>query len=71
VITDLPDEAFTEPWQARLFAIAQVACRSKDQPRDAYRDRLKTALAAQPDRPTSHSWKGAPEQLTGCSPSSS
>jgi hypothetical protein len=71
VITDLPDEAFTEPWQARLFAMAQVACRSMDQPWEAFRDRLKAAIAEQPDRPYYDSWMVALEQLTGCSPSSS
>lgn len=69
MITDLPDEAFTEPWQARLFAMAQVASRSMDQPWDAFRDRLKAAIADQPDRPYYDSWMVALEQLTGCSPS--
>jgi hypothetical protein len=51
-----------------LFAMAQVACRSMDQPWDAFRDRLKAAIADQPDRPYYDSWMVALEQLTGCSP---
>jgi Nitrile hydratase beta subunit, N-terminal len=55
-------------WQARLFAMAQVACRSMNQPWDAFRDRLKAAIAEQPERPYYDSWMVALEQLTGCSP---
>jgi hypothetical protein len=40
-----------------------------DQPWDAFRDRLKAAIAEQPDRPYYDSWMVALEQLTDCSPS--
>jgi hypothetical protein len=67
-ITDLPDEAFTEPWQARLFAMALVACDRMGLPWDAFRDRLKAAVAEDPERPYFESWMAALENLTGCSP---
>jgi hypothetical protein len=38
-----------------------------DQPWDAFRDRLKAAIADHPDRPYYDSWMVALEQLTGCS----
>jgi hypothetical protein len=67
VIRDLPDEAFTEPWQARVFAMAQVACEQMGLPLDAFRDRLKAAIAEQPNRPYYDSWTTALEDLTGVS----
>jgi len=68
VIRDLADEAFTEPWQARVFAMAQVACERMGLPWDAFRDRLKAAIAEHPDRPYYESWTAALEELTGCAP---
>jgi Nitrile hydratase beta subunit len=65
---DPPDQAFTEPWQARVFAMAQVACERMDLPWDAFRDRLKAAIAEQPDRSYFESWTAALEELTGCAP---
>jgi hypothetical protein len=64
MITDLPDQAFTEPWQARAFAMAQVACEGMQLPWDAFRDRLKAAIAEQPQRPYYESWLAALESLT-------
>lgn len=68
MITDLPDEAFTEPWHARVFAMALVACERMGLPWDAFRDRLKAAIADDPERPYYESWTAALEGLTGCSP---
>ena len=68
MIRDLPDEAFTEPWQARVFAMAQIACEQMGLPWDAFRDRLKAAIAEQPERPYYDSWTAALEDLTGHSP---
>jgi nitrile hydratase beta subunit-like protein len=68
MLTELPDEAFTEPWQARLFAMALVACDRMGLPWDAFRDRLKAAIADDPERPYYESWMAALENLTGCSP---
>jgi hypothetical protein len=65
VIADLPDQPFTEPWQARVFAMAQVACEGLGLPWDAFRDRLKAAIAEQPQRPYYESWLAALESLTG------
>jgi Nitrile hydratase beta subunit len=66
MIRDLPDEAFTEPWQARVFAMAQVACERLGMPWDAFRDRLKAAIAEHPERSYYESWTAALEELTGC-----
>jgi hypothetical protein len=67
MIGDLPDQAFTEPWQARAFAMAQVACDGMQLPWDAFRDRLKAAIAEQPQRPYYESWLAALESLTDSS----
>jgi hypothetical protein len=64
MIGGLPDQAFTEPWQARAFAMAQVACDGMQLPWDAFRDRLKAAIAEQPQRPYYESWLAALESLT-------
>ena len=64
MITDLPDEAFTEPWQARLFAMAQVACRNMDQPWDAFVTGSRPRSLRSPTGPTTTSWMVALEQLT-------
>jgi hypothetical protein len=64
MIGDLTDQAFTEPWQARAFAMAQVACDGMQLPWDAFRDRLKAAIAEQPQRPYYESWLAALESLT-------
>jgi hypothetical protein len=67
MIRDLPDQAFTEPWQARAFAMAQVACDCMQLPWDAFRDRLKATIAEQPQRPYYESWLAALESLTDSS----
>jgi hypothetical protein len=63
-VTDQPHhEPFEEPWQARLFATAVATVEALGLPWDAMRDRLKAAVAAQPDRPYFESFLAAFEQL--------
>ena len=50
------DEPFTEPWQARAFAMAVVAAERMGVDWDEFRDRLKAAIA--------ESWLDALEDLT-------
>ncbi len=57
------DEAFTEPWQARAFAMAVVAAERLEVEWDVFRDRLKARIAEQPGRPYYESWMDALEQL--------
>ena len=57
------DEPFTEPWQARAFAMAVVTAERLDVPWDEFRDRLKAAIAADPGRPYYESWLDALERL--------
>ena len=57
------DQPFTEPWQARAFAMAVVAAERMDVPWDEFRDRLKTAIAQHPDQPYYESWMDALEAL--------
>ena len=57
---DLP---FTEPWQARAFALAVVAADRSGAPWDEFRDRLKAAIAARPERPYYESWLDALERF--------
>jgi nitrile hydratase accessory protein len=66
VIPDRPDDdaPFTEPWQARAFALAVVAAERAGVDWDAFRDRLKAAIAARPDQPYYESWLDALEALT-------
>ncbi len=59
----MPDEPFTEPWQARMFASAIVATERLGLPWDAFRDQLKAAIAADPDRPYFESFTEALERL--------
>ena len=54
---------FEEPWQARLFATALATVESLGLPWDAFRDRLKGAVADQPDRPYFESFLAAFERL--------
>ncbi len=54
---------FTEPWQARAFALAVVTAERLGVPWDEFRDRLKAAIAADPDRPYYESWLDALERL--------
>ena len=56
------DQPFTEPWQARAFAMAVVAAERLDVP-DEFRDRLKAAIAERPDQPYYESWMDALERL--------
>jgi len=58
------DEPFTAPWQARAFAMAVVAAERMGADWDEFRDRLKAAIAEQPDRPYYESWLDALEDLT-------
>lgn len=58
-----PDEPFTEPWQARAFALAVVAVEQLGLEWDAFRDELKASIAARPQRPYFESWMDALESL--------
>ena len=61
---ELPDHApFEEPWQARLFGTALATVESLGLPWDAFRDRLKLAVADDPDRPYFESFLAAFERL--------
>jgi nitrile hydratase accessory protein len=66
VIPDRPDDErpFTEPWQARAFALAVVTAERAGVPWDEFRARLKSAIAARPDQPYYESWLDALEELT-------
>ena len=65
VIDGGPEHPFEEPWQARAFAMATLAVQSLGLPQDAFRDELKRAVAAEPDRPYFESWLEALEALVG------
>ena len=60
----VPERPFDEPWQARAFAVAVVTVEQLGLPWDAFRDRLKAAVADQPQRPYWESWLAALENLT-------
>ncbi|MPY91497.1 MAG: nitrile hydratase subunit beta [Acidimicrobiia bacterium] len=62
---ELADEPFAEPWQARAFAVAVLACERLALPWDAFRDQLKAAIAEDPERPYYESWTVALERLVG------
>ena len=62
-MTDPQHEPFEEPWQARLFGTAVATVESLGLPWDAMRDRLKAAVAADPDRPYYESFLVAFERL--------
>ena len=57
------DQPFTEPWQARAFAMAVVAAERMGVDWDEFRGRLKTAIAEQPHRPYYDAWMDALERL--------
>jgi nitrile hydratase accessory protein len=57
------DQPFTEPWQARAFAMAVVAAERMGVDWDEFRDRLKAAIAKEPDRPYYEAWMDALERL--------
>jgi nitrile hydratase accessory protein len=58
------DRPFTEPWQARAFAMAVVAAERMGVDWDEFRDRLKAAIAAgPPDRPYYEAWMDALQRL--------
>ena len=59
----LADQPFVEPWQARAFALAVLTCERLDLPWEAFRQELKAAVAAEPDRPYYESWTAALEQV--------
>jgi hypothetical protein len=56
---ELADQPFAEPWEARAFALAVLTCERLDLPWDVFRDQLKAAVAAEPDRPYYESWTAA------------
>ena len=62
-VDQLEHAPFDEPWQARLFATAVATVESLDLPWDAFRDRLKAAVADEPDRPYFESFLAAFERL--------
>jgi hypothetical protein len=59
------DEAFTEPWQARIFATAVLTCEQLGLPWDVFRDQLKAAVAEEPDRSYFESFTAALERVVG------
>jgi hypothetical protein len=59
-----PERPFDEPWQARAFALAVVTTERLDLPWDAFRDRLKSAIADDPNRPYWESWLAALDDLS-------
>ena len=59
----LDHEPFEEPWQARLFATALATVESLGLPWDAFRDRLKAAVAEDASRPYFESFLAAFEHL--------
>jgi len=63
-MTPAPERPFDEPWQARAFALAVVTVEQLGLPWDAFRDHLKSAIAADPHRPYWESWLAALEDLT-------
>jgi hypothetical protein len=64
VIVDEAERApFEEPWQARLFGTAVATVEALGLPWDAFRDELKAAVAADPDRPYFESFLAAFERL--------
>jgi nitrile hydratase accessory protein len=54
---------FGAPWEARAFALAVAVVDQLGLDWDAFRDRLKEAIAAAPDRPYYESWSVALEGL--------
>jgi nitrile hydratase accessory protein len=57
------DQPFTEPWQARAFAMAVVTAERMGVDWDECRDRLKAVIAEQPERPYYEAWMDALERL--------
>lgn len=57
------DQPFTEPWQARAFALAVVTAEEMGVPWDEFRDRLKAAIAERPDLSYYEAWLDALERL--------
>ena len=64
-MTAEPDEPFDDPWQARIFAIAESLFESGILSREEFRQRLMTAIAEEPDRPYWESWLLALERCSG------
>jgi nitrile hydratase accessory protein len=54
---------FDAPWQARAVATALALIERLELPWDAFRDRLKEAIADRPDRPYYESWTTALESF--------
>lgn len=64
------DEPFAEPWQARIFATAVLACARLGRPWDDFRDLLKAAVGEDPERPYFESFTLALERLVEAAPGS-
>lgn len=62
-MTEVDHLPFDEPWQARLFGTALATVEALGVPWDAMRDRLKAAVADDPDRPYFESFLAAFERL--------
>jgi nitrile hydratase accessory protein len=58
-----PDPPFTEPWQARAFALAVVTIERLGLGWDAFREQLQRAIGDDPERPYFESWLAAYERL--------
>lgn len=54
---------FDAPWEARALAIAVALCERLELPWDAFRSRLMSAVADDPERPYYESWGTALESL--------
>ena len=57
------DVAFSEPWHARIFALAVTTTEALGLPWDSFRDELKAVIAAEPERPYYESFTEALERL--------
>ena len=62
-MTAQPDEPFDEPWQARVFALTEALIEGGVIEREAFRQRLIAAIAADGERPYWESWLAALEGL--------
>jgi nitrile hydratase accessory protein len=54
---------FSEPWEARAFALAVALVEQLDLPWDAFRQRLIDEVTQAPERPYYESWAAALESL--------
>lgn len=58
-----PEQPFDEPWQARAFALAEALFEDGVIEREAFRQGLIAAIAAEPERPYWESWLVALEGI--------